>query len=144
MKFFSETSSHRPPSTFLTSYFGISICILQPCPAVIHKSLRFNLNAIQNQAHVQCDGFNIGEGVQTFNRSCRDFGKAIYRDLNQSRLDIIIPLVNDTGPKGLSTNCSRLSKIPVGENNHGCQADLPRIGTKNQRASIGEGVFGSV
>jgi len=90
MKFFSETSSHRPPSTFLTSYFGISICILQPCPAVIHKSLRSNLNAIQNQAHIQCDGFNIGGSVQIFNRSCRGFGRAIYRDLNQSRLDPII------------------------------------------------------
>ena len=90
MKFFSETSSHRPPSTFLTSYFGISICILQPCPAVIHKSLRFNLNAIQNQAHIQCDGFNIGGCVQIFNRGFRGFGKSIYRDLNQSRLDPII------------------------------------------------------
>jgi hypothetical protein len=44
-----------------------------------------------------------------------------------------IPLVNGIGPKGSRTNCNRLSKIPVGENNHGCQADLPRIGTKNQR-----------
>jgi hypothetical protein len=64
MKFFSETSSHRPPSTFLTSYFGISICILQLCPAVFHKSLRLYLNAIQNQAQIHCDGFNIGEYVQ--------------------------------------------------------------------------------
>lgn len=52
MKFFSEISSHRPPSTFLTSYFGISICILQPYLAIFHKSLGFYLNVIQNQVYI--------------------------------------------------------------------------------------------